>query len=108
MVYIQVPKSKMEDLGARLIAIKQRLEDEKQDGGLIGGLDDRHGDPRIVDAENGFQGAWKTSIEKLIEGIGGLGELSQGIGRGARTIDDQVAQAAGEAAGQLSQFNFHI
>ncbi|MET9203425.1 hypothetical protein [Gordonia sp. NPDC003585] len=108
MAYIQVPKQTMIDLGDSLVRIKSRLESEKKDGTLVHGLDDRHGDPRIVDAENGFQGAWTTSIEKLLEGIGGLGEVSQAIGTGAQTIDREVASAAGKIAANVSGFNFHI
>ncbi|QRY63008.1 hypothetical protein JVX90_01780 [Gordonia sp. PDNC005] len=106
--FIQVPPQDMISLGNALNGIRDMLEAQKNDGRVVHGLDDRHGEYHVQVAEEGFVDAWKTSIDMLIEAIGGTGDLAKAIGVGAAEIDGKVAEAGNNAANQLSSFNFHV
>ncbi|MFW0791396.1 hypothetical protein [Gordonia sp. CPCC 205333] len=97
----------MISLGKSLEQVRVQLEAESAAGTTVTGYDHRHGH-KVESSEDAFQGAWKTSIKMLAEAIGDLGKVSEAIGAGAKAIDSEVANAANQAAGNLSQFNFHI
>ncbi|NMO00489.1 hypothetical protein HH308_04580 [Gordonia sp. TBRC 11910] len=105
--YIRVPKQHMIRLGQDLQNVKTQLDAENAAGTTVTGYDHRHG-AKVESSEDAFQGAWKTSIKMLSEAIGDLGKVAEAIGNGAEAIDSQLADAANKAAGNLSQFNFHI
>lgn len=106
--FIQVPKQDMIKLGDDLNQIKWMLESQKKDGSVIDGLDSQYGSEHVGIGEEGFVEAWKTAIDKLLEAIGGTGDLSKSIGVGADSIDKKVAESGNKAADQLSGFNLHV
>lgn len=105
--FIQVPKSEMKTLGDRINFIKSMLEQQKNEGRVIEHLDTRHGRPHVMVAEEGFVDAWETAIKKLLEALGGTGDLAVMIGSGAIQIDGEVAKTAKQATDGLAKFDLH-
>lgn len=105
--YIRVPVTELETIGRELESVRVRMEAEQNKKRLIIGLD-KHGEKVIPLAEGTFFDEWKTSIEKLLEGIGTLGELSTAIAAGAEGIDTAVAGQADGISATLDGFDFHL
>lgn len=105
---IEVPFAEMKALGKALTDIQAMLKKQDENGRVINGLDTRHGEEHVKVAEKGFVEAWETSIGKLLEAIGGTGELATSIGENAEKIDTEVAAGARSAANRLSELNLHV
>ncbi|MFZ2240613.1 MAG: hypothetical protein WAV90_13955 [Gordonia amarae] len=106
--FIQVPPKDLKDLGDALNRIAEMLNEQKNKGHVIDGLDTKHGKKHVEVAEKGFVNAWSTSIRKLLEAIGNTGNLAIDIGTNAANIDSKIGESGNKAANDLSTFNLHM
>ncbi|MGB7364118.1 MAG: hypothetical protein WA931_13895 [Rhodococcus sp. (in: high G+C Gram-positive bacteria)] len=105
--FIRVPITELEQIGQNLTAVRTGMTAEQNKSRQINGMD-KHGDQVIPPAEGSFYDQWRTSIDKLLEGIGLLSDVSVGIATGARDIDNAVVAQGNNMTSQVSAFDFHL